>query len=190
VNKIEENDIIELLHEKGIYLPNRSVVIFGDIDEDMFKRVWSNLHHLDSSSKPINIFINTGGGCVTQGFAIYDAIKGCKNLVRAMVYGECSSMGSIILQAADERLMSPNSSIMIHKGTEEYHEDHALNVERWIEHNKKLEERCNNIYLEKIKEKKNKFGIKSLEKLLPFDTILSPKEAIELGLADRIEEHF
>lgn len=190
MSKLDENDIVELVHDQGIYLPDRSITIFGDIDETMFKKVWNNLHHLDSSTGGINIFINSGGGCVTQGFAIYDCIKGCKNFVRIMVYGECSSMASVILQAADERIMSPNSSLMIHIGSEEYPEDHALNIKRWIEYSETLEEKTNQIYLEKIKQKKNNFGIKSLQKLLTFDTILSPQEAIDLGLVDRIEEHF
>ena len=174
-------------HEYGIFYPRRTVEIFGDIDHDMFINVFKNLHVLDGTQGTINIFINSEGGCVTSGRAIYDAIKGCQNYVRMMVYGEASSMASIILQAADERLMAPGSYIMIHAG-EEATSGHPENKKRWDEFLKKEEEWAYGVYLEKIKHVKPRFSKKKLQDLLRFDTILYAKDAIELGLADRVAE--
>jgi len=178
---------IAQFHEYGIYYPRRSIDLFGDIDHDMFVNVFKNLHALDGTQGTINIFINSEGGCTTAGRAIYDAIKGCQNYVRAMVYGEASSMASIILQAADERLMSPGSYIMIHAG-EEATSGHPENKKRWDDFLKKEEEWFYSVYMEKIKNAKPRYTKDKLKKLLTFDTILYAKEAISLGLADRISE--
>lgn len=174
-------------HEYGIFYPRRSIDLFGEIDHDTFVNVFKNLHVLDGTQGTINIFINSEGGCTTAGRAIYDAIKGCENYVRAMVYGECSSMASLILQAADERIMSPGSFIMIHAG-EEATGGHPENKRRWDQFLKKEEEWAHKVYLEKIKNVKPRYTNEKLKKLLTFDTILYAKEAIELGLADRIAE--
>lgn len=171
-------------HEYDIYYPRRSINIFGAIDHDMFVSVFKNLHALDNTQGTINIFINSEGGCFTSGRAIFDSINGCKNYVRAMVYGEASSMASVILQAADERIMAPGSYIMIHDG-EEYLGGHPENIKRWDNFYKIQREWFYRVYLEKIKIVKPRFTKKKLQDLLKFDTILYADDAIKLGLADK-----
>jgi ATP-dependent Clp protease protease subunit len=186
--KIKE--FTDLFHSNGVYLPTRSITITGSIDEDQYETVLKNLHALDSKEGTINIFINSEGGDVEQGLAIYDAIKGCKNFVRGMVYGTASSAASFILQACDERLMAPHAYLMVHIGEESSPSDHPKNKERWDKHQKELGKQMEDIYLVKIKHKKKRFTRKQLQDLLEYDTILYAKDAIELGLADRVEEHF
>jgi ATP-dependent Clp protease protease subunit len=182
---------ISNFHDYGIYLPNRSVTINGEIDGEKFEEVFNNLHMLDSTTGTINLFINNEGGEVTHGLAIYDAIKGCSNNVRGMVYGQACSMASYLLQACDERLMSPHSFLMIHEGiTGIDGEMHPRIKEAWDKHEKLQDKQLQTIFMEKIKEKHPRYTKAKLDGLLVFDTILTPKQSIELGLADRIEDNF
>lgn len=179
------SDTISLLHTDGIYPPSRSITMFGDIDEHMFSSVFNNLHILDSTDGTITIYINSDGGDLDQGMAIYDAIAGCKNYVRMIVVGHASSAASLVLQAADERLMTPSSYIMIHAG-EESTEGHPEIKKKWDAKFQKDKEWMEDLYLEKIKNKKPKFAKNKLSEMLKFDTIFTAKEAIEIGLADGI----
>ena len=82
--KVKEN--LSLFHDNGIYLPTRSIEISGEFNEDMYQKTLKNLHALDSTEGAINLFINSGGGDTTVCMALYDAVKGCRNYVRGMVY--------------------------------------------------------------------------------------------------------
>ena len=95
------------------------------------------------------------------------------------------SMGSIILQAGDLRIMSPNARIMIHYGTWGHH-DHPKIVRSWAKEGERFDKWMVNLYLEKIREKRPRYTRKQVDKLCDFDTILTAEEAIALGLADRI----
>jgi len=185
-------DEAELFHEHNIHLPTRTIFITGDpeigITNEMVASVIKNLHILDTMREgEINIKFNCDGGDVILGMAIYDAIAACKNFVRVTVYGHASSMGSIILQAADERIIAPNGIIMIHAGVVLY-EGHPKMVDNWRDYNKKLDAKHEEIYLKRIKEKRPRFTKIKLQKLLEHDTILTAEDAIKLGLADKILE--
>lgn len=175
-------------HDYGIYLPNRTVKIVREIDDELLDEVISNLCMLDRTTGNITVIINTPGGECGAGLGIYDAIKGCSNHVRGIVYNQASSMGSIILQACDERLLTPHSYVMIHDGEQGSEMMHPLAKKQWDNYLKVMDKQISTILLNRIKEKKPRFTYKKLEELTLFDTILWPKDAIELGLADRIEE--
>jgi len=89
-------------------------------DSHMAERVIKNLQILENVSEsgedPITIVMNNPGGCWFSGMAIYNAIQACKNHVTIICYGQVMSMGSIIFQAADERIMSEDCDMMIHYG--------------------------------------------------------------------------
>jgi ATP-dependent protease ClpP protease subunit len=93
-------------------------------------------------------------------------------------------MATIILQAADERVIHKNARMLLHIGSEEYSEDHVENIKRWRDWSDKDEEKTRQIYLKRIKEKKPRFTKKKLSDLLTFDTILSSKECVDFGLVD------
>lgn len=182
-------DFIAQAHTDGLYLPTRTIFLTGEVNVDMYETCIKNLHGLDNSSQEtVTIYLNSEGGSVRQGFAIYNAIRAMKSMVRGVVFGECSSAASMILQSFDERILAPNSEVMIHIGQESYGEDHPQNVQNWVDRNKDVSEDMKKIYLEKIKEKKKRFTKKNFEDLWQFDKILNPKEAVELGLADLILE--
>lgn len=183
----------ELFHDHGLHLPTRTISFTGDADEgltnDNVERLIKNLHILDTMREgDITIKFNCDGGDTVLGMAIYDAIKCCKNFVRIVVYGHASSMGSIILQAADERIMSPNSVLMIHAGKVQYSADHPKIIDNWRSYDKKMDVIHEDIYLKRIKEKKARFTKEKLQKLLEHDTIFTAKEAVNYGLADKILE--
>lgn len=185
MSTIIKTDELTQFHEHGIYTPARLIELSGEIDDDNANEFIRNIRILDyMSDEDIKILVNTIGGEVHSGLAIYDAIKECDSKVVAHVVGACWSIGAVILQAADERIMSPNATLMIHIGTDGHSEDHAMTIERWIEEHKKIEDISQDILLDRIKEKQPKFTRSKLQKLLMFDTIYRVDEAIEMGLAD------
>jgi len=174
---------IQTFHISHLYTPTRTILMYGDVDIDMFENVAKNLLILDSTEGTITIYLNSGGGDLTEAMAIYDMISNCKNYVRIIVVGQASSAASIILQAADERLMTENSYVMIHAG-EEGTEGHPEIKKRWDAKLLKDNQWMEDLYLEKIKNKKPKFPRSKLAEMLKFDTILEAKESVEMGLAD------
>jgi len=158
-------------------------------DGAMAERLIKGLHILDSSApdgdKPITIIMNNPGGDVYHGLAIYDAIKACKNHITVKVFGHAMSMGSIILQAADRRIMAPNSKMMIHYGSWGIN-DHAKNFQNWAVESKKFMSFMEQIYLEKIQEKHSGFKLAKIKEMCDFDTVFTAKEALDLGLIDEI----
>lgn len=188
-------DDIDRLHDYSIHVPSRTIYIGSEMmDENgesgvdflMAERVIKNLYLLDeASAEPITIILNNLGGDVFHGMAIYDAIKACRSQVTIKATGYVMSMASLILQAGDERLLSPHAVMMIHHGYD-YQNNHVKVVRSWVEFGKKYDKVLNEIYLEKIKAKNPSFKDKHLDKLLDFDTILMADEAINLGLADGV----
>ena len=132
--------------------------------------------------------MNIIGGEEPYGLAIYDAIKTCTHDTIIKVYGQCMSIGAWILQAGTRRLLSPNSLVMIHTGTWGFGEDHPESVRSWLKVYEKSEEQFENILLDRIWQKNPDFTREKLHDILRFDTIFTPQEAIDLGLADEIIE--
>ena len=182
------NDIVDNVHDYGINVSTKTTWVDGEIDAAQSARLSRNLSILDTNqnNKPITIILSSEGGCVKEGFRMYDRIKKCTNYVRIVVEGSAESMACVILQAADERVMDENSYLMVHTGVEAFAEDHPENVARWKKKSDADGKRFEDILLSKIKEKKNRFSKNKLKELLKFDTILTPQESINLGLVDRI----
>lgn len=179
-------DYIAQAHSEDLYLPTRTIFLSGEVNLDMYETCIKNLHALDTSPETVTIYLNSHGGSVRQGFAIYNAIRAMKSMVRCVVWGEASSAASMILQAADDRVLAPDAELMIHIGQEAYGEDHPQNIRNWVDRNAVVAERMKEVYLSKIKQKKKRFTKKDFEDLWQFDKILSPKDAVKLGLADLI----
>ena len=159
------------------------------VDFSMAEGVIKGLHYLDAkATQGITIKMNNVGGDWYHGMAIYDAIKACKNNVTIIVYGHAMSMGSIILQAADHRILMPNATFMVHYGTNGYY-GHSKNFDRWAEENKRINEVMLGIYLKKIKEKKPRFTKKQVKEICDYDTFLTAKETVDLGLADEVYDY-
>jgi ATP-dependent Clp endopeptidase proteolytic subunit ClpP len=192
-------DEIDRLFDYDIYIPTRTLVMRSHIvdpdsgesgtDAEMAQRIIKGLHILDSSApegdKPITIIMNNPGGDTFDGMAIYDAIKACKNHVTIVVYGKAMSMGGIILQAADKRIMSANSRFMMHYGSFGMG-GNAQDVYKWVEDNKHLDSWMENLFLEKMKEKDPSVTIRRIRDMLKADFIVTGEQAVKLGLADEV----
>lgn len=181
------------LNSRTIYMGSLSSEEDGEsgVDHEMAEHVIKGLHILDSSApqgdKPITIIMNNPGGDIYHGRAIFDAIKACVNHVKIVVYGCAMSMGSIILQAADERVVAPNATLMVHYGQFGYH-DHPKISQKWVEESKRFNKWLVDLFLAKIRKKHPKFSRKKVDDMCNFDTFFDAKKAVELGLADKVLE--
>ncbi len=144
-------DLVSEFHSNNVFLETKTIVVVGDVDEEMFEMLAKNLHALDSKSGEITIKLMSDGGSVSVARGIYDLIRGCKNVVRIICYGEVSSSATIILQAGDKRVMAPNSKVMVHVGAEYIPQSSPRNVERTAEQHRIDEKWMEDIYLQKIK---------------------------------------
>lgn len=94
----------------------RSILLSGPVDQELADGICSQLYLLDRESKePIMMHINTPGGSITDGLAIYDTIKCIRSPVIGIVSGACYSAGLIILAATDLRLATPSASFFYHQ---------------------------------------------------------------------------
>lgn len=187
-------DHVDKFYEMDIFFPTRTIFMGSaeewedgesGVNHAMAETMIKGLHILDQKEDPITIIMNNPGGDATHGMAIYDAIQACRSHITIKVFGHAMSMGSIILQAADERVMAPHSSFMIHYGYFSV-SGHAPTSLAWAEESKKYDKWMEDLYLEKIRTRKPKFRRDVLKKLLTVDTVWTPEETIAHGLADRI----
>ncbi|WP_086478005.1 MULTISPECIES: ClpP family protease [Arenibacter] len=112
----KKGKVQEAIDEK--LLEERKVFLWGMVDDDSAKHVIDRLMYLDmQSNKEIQLFINSPGGYVTSGFAIYDTIKSLKSPVSTICSGLAASMGSILLSVGKKgrRFIQPHAQVMIHQ---------------------------------------------------------------------------
>jgi len=99
-------------------IEERKVFLWGEVDDKSAKHVIDRLMYLDAlETKDIHLYINSPGGYVTSGFAIYDCMKSLKSDVSTICTGFAASMGSIILSAGEKgkRFIQPHARVMIHQ---------------------------------------------------------------------------
>jgi ATP-dependent Clp protease protease subunit len=191
-------DDIDRLHDYGIHPASRTVFLETPIDDEggehgvgysMAQRAIKNLRLLDAASAdPITLIINTDGGYITHGVAIYDAIRMCRSEVRGLVIGNAQSMGCVILQACDVRSATTHSTIMYHAGTMDGAPGAALREGiRAVAYEVALGDRIDALMLARVREKKPKLTVAKFRALLDHGLYLSSAEAIEWGLLDHIE---
>ncbi|XP_078440033.1 nuclear-encoded CLP protease P7 [Wolffia australiana] len=168
-------------------LRERIVCINGAISDDTASVVVAQLLFLESEnpSKPIHVYINTPGGVVTAGLAIYDTIQYIRSPVTTLCIGQAASMGSLLLAAGapGERRALPNSRVMIHQpsgGASGQASDIAIHAKEIL----KVRERLNSIYAKHTGQ-----DISRIEQSMERDMFLSPEEAKEFGLIDEVIEH-
>lgn len=179
-------DHISQYYDNGIDIDSKTIDFSGDIDEELAVQTIKSLRILDRirPEQPITITINSSGGEVDQGLAIYDEIRRCKSQVHTEVVGIAYSMAAWILQAGDVRKATRHSSIMIHQGDEGDLGDRKKDIKRWIQYSDESDLYCEDILLDKIRAKHPEYTRKKLKILLDTDTIFWPEQAIALGLLD------
>jgi len=167
-------------------LRDRVILLEGEVHDQMANLIVAQLLYLESedSNKDISLYINSPGGSVTAGMAIYDTIQFITPDVSTIVMGQACSMGSLLAQAGakNKRLILPNARHMIHQpsgGARGQATDMEIQVKEILEMKRNL----TNIYV-----KHNSKG-KTFEELtrdMERDRFMSGEEAVEYGLADRI----
>ncbi len=181
---------------KSRLLKERVVFLTGGVDDHQADLICSQLLFLeaDNPEKDIHFYINSPGGLVTAGLAIYDTMQFIKPDVSTMVMGQAASMGSLLAQAgaAGKRYVLPNSRTMIHRvssgtrgtgGSVHIQEMEMEDNLRHLQESKDLNKRLTEIYVSH-----NSAG-KTFEEMfetMKFDTFLRAEEAVAWGLADKV----
>ena len=179
-------------------MKDRIIMMQGVVEDNMANLIVAQMLYLESvnSEKPIKLYVNSPGGSVTAGLAIYDTMQFVKAPVHTMVMGQAASMGSFLAQAgaAGHRYVLPESRTMIHRvssgtrgtsGSVHVQELEFEDARRHFEESKRLNTRLTELYV-----RHNTAG-KTYEELfetMKFDTFLSAQEAVDNGLADKVVE--
>jgi ATP-dependent Clp protease, protease subunit len=169
-------------------LNERIVFLNGPVDDYSSNVIVAQFLHLESSDsdKDINFYINSPGGVVTAGMAIYDTMQFIKPDVATYVMGQACSMGSLLAQAgaAGKRYMLPNARHMIHQPSGGAG-GQATDMEIQVKEILKMKESLTNIYVKhNSKGKKYEQLIADMER----DKFMSAQEALEYGLIDVVVE--
>ncbi len=165
-------------------LKERIIFITGAIDDATASLVSAQLLFLESESpkKDIQIYINSPGGYVTAGMAIYDTMQYIRCPISTVCIGQAASMGSLLLAAgeAGKRIALPNARIMVHQPSGGYR-GVATDIERHAEEILDLKKRLNDIYVVHTGQKYD-----AIEKKLDRDNFMSAQEAVEFGIIDQV----
>jgi ATP-dependent Clp protease protease subunit len=179
-------------------MKDRIVMMNGPVEDNMANLIVAQMLFLESenSDKPINLYINSPGGSVTAGLAIYDTMQYIKCPVRTIVMGQAASMGSFLAQAGEAgmRIVLPESRTMIHRvssgtrgtGGSVYVQEMEMEDNlRHLAEAKRLNKRLVELYAKHNSKDKT---YDELAETMKFDTFLSAEEAVEYGLADKVVE--
>ncbi|HEX7315356.1 MAG TPA: ATP-dependent Clp protease proteolytic subunit [Pyrinomonadaceae bacterium] len=180
-NPATNQPLTSQLFDYGVHYASRTLFLFDEINRATAAKVLMGLQVLEGSG-PLTVKISTRGGCRAAGLSIYDGMRACPE-VRAIGYGEVCSMGAVILQAAAVRELMPNAVVMVHPGYSSVGFDHDENTQRTAEYSKRMRDRCCEILAEKMG-----ITLKQFLRRFTWDTYLSPRQAVEFGLADRVLE--
>jgi ATP-dependent Clp protease protease subunit len=167
-------------------LKERIIFLNGPIDDGVASLVCSQLLFLESENptKDISMYINSPGGIVTSGLAIYDTMEYIRPDVSTVCMGQAASMGSLLLTAGatDKRYSLPNARIMTHQPSGGF-QGQATDIEIHAKEILDLRRRLNGIY-----EKHSGKTIKQIEKIMERDTFMNADVAKEFGLIDQVVE--
>ena len=178
--------LLENYLKYNVNIESRTIYFGQDVEEEGTSDIIKALHFLtNENNNNIDIIINSDGGDEYYMAAIYDVIKTSKSHITIIGCGYVMSAASLIMQAADWRVMLPHATMMIHYGTSDFN-GHSLNHARTAKEFDRINKWMEDVYLEKIKEKKPKFTRQQIKALLQFDTYLPAKETVEMGLADEV----
>ncbi|KAM0743537.1 hypothetical protein ACQRIT_001796 [Beauveria bassiana] len=172
-------------------LQERIVCLNGEVNDYMSASIVAQLLWLESDTpdKPITMYINSPGGSVTSGMAIYDTMTYIKSPVSTVCVGGAASMAAVLLAGgeAGKRYALPHSSIMIHQplgGTR----GQASDIMIYANQIQKIREQSNKIMRYHLNKAKgdNKYTLDEVNEMMERDKYLSAEEALELGVIDEI----
>ncbi len=167
-------------------LKERIIFVTGGVEDHVASVICAQLLFLEAENpkKDIAMYINSPGGVVTSGLAIYDTMQYIRPAVSTVCIGQAASMGSLLLAAGekDKRFALPNSRIMIHQPSGGA-QGQATDIEIQAREILALRARLNDIYVLHTGQK-----LAAVEEALERDTYLTPEEAQKFGLIDQVVE--
>jgi ATP-dependent Clp protease protease subunit len=165
-------------------LKERIIFVSGEVDDEMASVVCSQLLFLEAEdpTKDIFMYINSPGGVVTSGLAMYDTMKFIKPDVSTICIGQACSMGSFLLAGGTKgkRYCLPNARIMIHQpsgGASGKASDIEIQAKEILD----IRKRLNKIYAENTGQK-----LSVIEKAMDRDNFMTPEQALTFGLIDKV----
>ena len=165
-------------------LKERIIFLTGPIDDNIASLICAQLLFLESENpkKEISFYINSPGGIVWSGLAIYDTMQYISPEIMTICIGQAASAGSLLLTAGSKgmRFSLPNSRIMVHQPSGGY-QGQVTDIEIHTNEIRKTKQRLNQIYSKHTGKK-----IDEIEKVMERDRYFSPEEAIKFGLIDKI----
>jgi ATP-dependent Clp protease protease subunit len=165
-------------------LKERIIFLTGPVDDHVSSLICAQLMYLESENpaKDISFYINSPGGIVTAGLAIYDTMNYIRPDISTVCFGQAASMGSLLLTAGTKgkRYGLPNSRIMIHQPSGGF-QGQATDIDIHAREILSLRARLNQIYVEHTGQ-----PIDVIEQRMDRDSFLSPEDAKEFGLIDDV----
>tara|TARA_A100001015_G_scaffold294551_1_gene372466 strand:- start:4625 stop:5257 length:633 start_codon:yes stop_codon:yes gene_type:complete len=165
-------------------LKERVIFVTGAIEDYMASLITAQLLFLEAENpkKEISMYINSPGGVVTSGMAIYDTMQYIRPPVSTLCIGQAASMGSLLLCAGEEnmRFALPNARIMVHQPSGGF-QGQASDIERHAKEILDMRTRLNKIYCAHTGQ-----DLKTIEDALERDTFMTAEEAKNFGLIDTV----
>ena len=168
-------------------LKERIIFVTGPVEDYMASVIIAQLLFLEAENpkKEVSMYINSPGGVVSSGLAIYDTMQYIKPEVSTLCIGQAASMGSLLLSAgsAGKRFSLPNARIMVHQPSGGF-QGQASDIERHAQEILSLRSRLNDIYVKHTGQ-----NLKTIEKALDRDTFMTSDDAMKFGLIDKVVEN-
>ena len=165
-------------------LKERIVFVTGPVEDHMASLITAQLLFLEAENpkKEISMYINSPGGVVTSGLAIYDTMQFVRPAVSTLCVGLAASMGSLLLTAGEKgmRFALPNARILLHQPSGGF-QGQASDIERHAEDIIKMKKRLNEIYVKHTGQ-----GYETIERTLDRDYFMTAAEARDFGLIDKV----
>ncbi len=165
-------------------LKERIIFITGPIEDGVSTLVCAQLLFLeaDNPKKEIALYINSPGGVVTSGMAIYDTMQFIKPAVSTLCIGQAASMGSLLLCAGEKdlRFATPNARVMVHQPSGGF-QGQASDIERHAQDILKMKKRLNETYVKHTGQ-----DYETIENTLDRDHFMTADESLEFGLIDKV----
>ncbi len=165
-------------------LKERIIFLTGPVEDHMATLICAQLLFLEAENpkKEIALYINSPGGVVTAGMAIYDTMQFIKPAVSTLCIGQAASMGSLLLAAGhkDMRFATPNARIMVHQPSGGF-QGQASDIERHARDILKMKRRLNEVYV-----KHTGRTLEEVEQTLDRDHFMTSDEALSWGVVDKV----
>ena len=165
-------------------LKERIIFVTGPVEDYMASVIIAQLLFLEAENpkKEVSMYINSPGGVVSSGLAIYDTMQYIKPEVSTLCIGQAASMGSLLLSAGapGKRFSLPNARIMVHQPSGGF-QGQASDIERHAQEILSLRSRLNNIYVKHTGQ-----NLKTIEKALDRDTFMTAGDSKEFGIIDKV----